>query len=164
MASILRVEIERISPDFRVASVTLQSTLVGNAMIRERLLALLAGFFGLVALVLAAVGLYGVLSYSVVRRTRELGIRVALGARQFTVVRLVVSEIVLVTVAGLAAGVAGGRFLAQPLENLLYEVKAADFASLALPAAVLLLAAALASVAPAVRAAGVNPVVALRYE
>ena len=141
-----------------------QSTWVNNTLLRERLLALLAGFFAVVAVVLAAIGLYGVLSYSVVRRTKEIGIRVALGARQLGVVRLVISDVMLVIAVGLAIGIAGGFALGRFVASLLFEVKPSDFWSLALPLACFLLASALASLPPAVRAARVDPIVALREE
>jgi len=147
-----------------VTEVTLQSRLVGLALLRERLLAVLSGFFGLVAIVLAAVGFYGVLSYSVARRTRELGIRLALGARRRSVVRLVMSEIALVTAAGLAAGFGGGEVLSRFVGKLLYEVKPADVASVGLPLACFLAAAAVAAIRPALRAARVDPAIALREE
>ena len=91
LAARLREEVRAASPLFRVTTITTQSAVVDRTLLRERLLALLSGFFALVGLVLAAVGLYGVLSYSVVQRTREIGIRVALGARQLGVVRTVLS-------------------------------------------------------------------------
>src|SRR5260370_685692 len=87
----------------RATGATLQSTQMDNTLLRERLLALLAGFFAVVAIVLAAVGLYGVLSYAVLRRTKEIGIRIALGARRSRVVRLVVSDIYLVIVFSLSS-------------------------------------------------------------
>ena len=164
MVSTLREEIQRAHPAFQVTDVTLQSTLVEDDMLRERLLAMLSGFFALIAVVLAAVGLYGVLTYSVVRRTKEIGIRVALGARQVAVVRLVISEITLLVGAGLAGGAAAGFWLAQFLGALLFEVQPSDFWSLTLPLVCLLAAAALAAAPPAVRAARVDPMVALRYE
>ena len=92
LAARLREEIRAASPLFRVTTVTSQAAVVDRTLLRERLLALLSGFFALVGLVLAAVGLYGVLSYSVVQRTREIGIRVALGARQLGVVRTVLAD------------------------------------------------------------------------
>ncbi|HYL75027.1 MAG TPA: ABC transporter permease [Bryobacteraceae bacterium] len=162
--SSLRDDIQRFNAALHVAGVTLQSTQIENTLLRERLLALLSGFFALVAVVLAAVGLYGVLSYSVVRRTKEIGIRVALGARQARVVRLVISDILLIIGAGIAAGMAGGLALARYVASLLFEVKPSDFWSLALPLACLLLVSTLAALAPAVRAARVDPMVALRYE
>lgn len=160
----LRDVVRHFGHGLEVSDVTLQSTLVRDTLVRERLLALLSGFFALVAVVLAAVGLYGVLSYSVVRRTREIGIRVALGARQGAVIKLVVSEIAIMTAIGLAAGFVAGKMLARPVLKLLYNVKPTDIASIALPLACLLGAAAIAAVRPAIRAARVDPAVALREE
>jgi ABC-type antimicrobial peptide transport system permease subunit len=164
IVSTLRDEIPRVSPALRVTDVTLQSTRIDNTLLRERLLALLAGFFALVAVVLAAVGLYGVLSYSVVRRTKEIGIRIALGARQARVFRLLVSDIYLVIVVGLACGIAGGLALSRYVSTLLFEVKPLDFPSLALPLICLIAASGLAALAPAMRAVRVDPTVALREE
>jgi predicted permease len=161
---LVRRQIRAFGHAVRDGDVTLQSTLVDDTLVRERLLALLAGFFALAALALVGVGLYGVLSYSVVRRTKEIGIRMALGARQSSVVRLVMREIAIAAIVGLAAGFALGRVLARPVESLLFEVKPADFRSLALPLALLLAAAVLASLRPAWRAARVEPSVALRNE
>jgi hypothetical protein len=161
---LLREAVRGFGHSLRATEVRLQSTLVNDDLIRERLLAILSGFFALVAAVLAAVGLYGVLSYSVVRRTREIGIRVALGARRGSVVRLVVSEAAVVIALGVAAGIFGGKLLAGSVAKLLYEVKPTDVASIAFPVACLLAAAAMAAVRPAMRAAGVDPSVALREE
>lgn len=164
IAPVIRQLIPRLSPALRVNSVTLQSTRINDTLLRERLLALLAGFFAIVAVVLAAIGLYGVLSYSVVRRTKEIGIRVALGARQLGVVRLVISDVMLVIAIGLGIGIAGGFALGRFVATLLFEVKPSDFWSLALPLACFLLACALAALPPAFRAAHVDPIVALREE
>ena len=164
MVPALREEIQRTDPGLRVTGVTLQSTRIDETLLAERLLALLAGFFAVVALVLAAVGLYGVLSYSVVRRTREIGIRVALGARQSNVIRLVMTDITLTAFLGLAAGLAGGMALARYVSSLLFEVKPADVQSVALPVVGLLLASVLAALPPLLRAARVDPTVALRAE
>ena len=135
-----------------------------DTLLRERLLAILAGFFGLVALILAAVGLYGVLNYSVAQRTREIGIRLALGARHRVVVRVVIADILLLTVIGVAVGLAGGLALAQFLSIFLFEVHPSDFWSVALPLACLLAASGLAAFPAAARAVRVDPIVALRHE
>jgi putative ABC transport system permease protein len=164
IAPTVRQEIKRVNPSLRVSNVMLQSTLIDNTLLKERLLALLAGFFAAVAMILAAVGLYGVFSYSVVRRTKEIGIRVALGARQLGIVRLVTSDIMRTVAFGLAAGMAGGLALARFVATLLFEVKPSGFWSLALPLASLLSVAALAAVLPAFRAARVDPMVALLDE
>jgi hypothetical protein len=161
---LVREAVRAFGHSLRTTDVMLQSTLVNDDLIRERLLAILSGFFALVAVVLAGVGLYGVLSYSVVRRTREIGIRVALGALRGSVVRLVVWEIAPAIGVGLAAGIFGGNLLAGYLAKLLYEVKPTDAASIAFPLGWLLAAAAVAAIRPAVRATGVDPAVALREE
>jgi predicted permease len=160
----LRREIERINPAVRLTDAELQSSLIANVMVHERLLALLAAFFAAVALALAAIGLYGVLSYTVVRRTREIGIRVALGARPQSVVRMVVTDIALMMAVGLAAGAAGGVLFGGSLQALLYGVKPTDVWAYAVPLAALVAAAAAAAIPPAVRAAHVDPMDALRCE
>ncbi|MPY87819.1 MAG: FtsX-like permease family protein [Luteitalea sp.] len=164
LAPILQREIPRALPALRVTNVTLQSTLIANSILSERLLALLSGFFAIVGLLLAAIGLYGVLSYAVVQRTREIGIRVALGARPIIVIRTVLAHILSVMALGIIAGLGGGLFLSRFVEAVLYEVQPLDALSLALPVCGLLVVAVLAAVPPARRAARVDPVVALRYE
>ena len=163
-ASMLRSQAARSTPVLAVTEITLQSALVESGRLRERLLALLSGFFALVSLALAPIGLYGVLSYSVVQRTREIGIRLALGARQRTVVSQVLRGVAVYGALGIAVGVGGGLYAARFLKPLLYEVEARDPVSLLLPVAGLLLVATLAAVIPARRAASVDPIVALRDE
>jgi hypothetical protein len=151
-------------PAIVINSVELQSTLVDNALLRERLLALLSAFFAAAGLLLTAVGVYGVLSYAVIRRTREIGVRVALGARRGTIVRSLLAEVATVTMVGVAAGLTGGVLLAGYVASLLFEVTPLDGSSLVLPVAALLAAAAAAAIVPALRATRVDPVVALRAE
>jgi ABC-type antimicrobial peptide transport system permease subunit len=148
----------------KVTAVTDEATLVINTMLRERMLALLSAFFALVSLSLAAVGLYGVLSYSVVQQTREIGIRIALGAAQRVVVRGVVWSVWTYVLAGMAIGLTAGLLLSRSVTALLYEVRPGDATSIAAPMTVLLLVAVLASLLPARRAALVDPIVALRDE
>lgn len=176
LAELVRSEMAIVHTAFRVREVTLQSTRVGDTLIRERLLALLSGFFAVLAMLLAVVGLYGILSFIVVSRTNEIGIRIALGAQQRAVVRLVVSDVLMVVGVGLAAGLAAGLLLARSLTSvsagagpgkaasLLYHVAPSDALSLAAPIVCLLLATALAAFPPALRAARVDPLVALRHD
>ncbi len=156
--------LHRVHPSLEADGLTLQTTRIDSTLLGERLLAMLSGFFAAVAVALAAIGLYGVLSYSVVRRTKEIGIRIALGARQLSVVHVVVSDLLLVTVLGLIGGIGGGFALARFVKTLLFEVKPSDAATLALPLACLLLSMVLAAVAPALRAVRVDPMIALRYD
>ena len=160
----LREALRRVHPAIRIGGVTQQSTLVDNTLLKERLLAMLSGFFALVSLALAAIGLYGVLSYSVVQRTREIGIRLALGARQRTVVSQVLRSVVVYGLVGVAVGVAGGLYASRFLKTLLYEVDALDPASLLVPVVGFLVVGAIAAIVPARRAASVDPIVALRDE
>ncbi len=141
-----------------------QSTLIDNALLRERLLALLSGFFAAAGLVLTAVGVYGGLSFAVIRRTREIGVRVALGAQRSVIVRSLLGEVALMTTAGIAAGLAGGVLLARYVASLLFDVTPLDVSSLVLPVAALLLVAATAAIVPALRATRIDPMVALREE
>ena len=164
IAARLREEVRAATPLLRVTSVTSQAAMVSRTLVRERLLALLSGFFALVGLVLTAVGLYGTLSYAVVQRTREIGIRVALGARAVGAVRPVLAGTARTTLIGAACGLAGGLYASRYVETMLFEVAARDVWSLALPLGTLLLAAFVAALVPAWRAARVDPVIALRSE
>jgi ABC-type antimicrobial peptide transport system permease subunit len=147
-----------------MTDITLQSTLIDNHLVRDRALALLSAFFSIVAIVLAGVGLYGVLSYSVVQRTREIGIRLALGARPVAVSGLLVAEVGLVMAIGLAAGAIAGAAASRFITALLYQVKGTDALSIAAPLICLFLVCTAAAVFPVLRATRVDPTTALRYE
>lgn len=137
---------------------------VDASFARQALTARLSAFFGLLAVFLSSIGIYGVMSYTVRRRTSEIGIRMALGARPGRVLRMVMGEVVLLTGIGLAVGVpaalAGGRWVA----SLLYQLKPADPAVLAAAIAALFVAAVAAGFFPALRASRVDPMTALRHE
>jgi predicted permease len=137
---------------------------VTAGLLQERLVAVLSAAFGALALLLAALGLYGVMSYAVARRRNEIGIRIALGAEPGTVIRLVLSHVASITAIGIAAGAlaaaGGGRFI----NSLLFNVAATDLALMAVTAVTLALAAAVAGYLPARRAARIDPMLALRDE
>ena len=121
-------------------------------------------FLGLLATVLAAIGLYGVMSYTVSRRTREIGIRIALGAERPMVVWLVLKEVALLTVVGIALGLPGALGLSQLVRSQLFGIEPTDPLTLTMAATTLALVGLLAGYLPARRAASVQPVRALRYE
>jgi predicted permease len=157
-------EVRATHPSLRVTEFGLQATRVSNTLLRERLLAILSGFFAAVGLLLAAVGLYGVLSYSVARRTREIGIRMALGARSGALVVAIVKDAAVMTGVGIVVGLAEGFYLSRLVKGLLHEVHPTDAFSIALPVGLLLLTAFLAAVPAARRASQLNPVEALRSD
>jgi hypothetical protein len=164
LASRLRDEIRAASSLFRATRVTSQASAVAETLLRERLLALLSGFFAVVGLGLAAVGLYGVLSYSVVQRTREIGIRLALGAQRVRLVRTIMADAGGAALMGAVVGIGAAFYAARFVKALLFEVSPLDFWSLALPLGTLVLTGLLAIALPLLRATRVDPVFALRHE
>jgi putative ABC transport system permease protein len=142
---------------------TLQ-TQIRDSLLRERLMATLSGFFGFLAVVLATIGLYGVISYTVARRTNEIGIRVALGAQRGHVIGMIMREAGILLAAGVIVGAVLALLAARTATSLLYGLKPYDPATLALAAMALAAVAALASFLPAHRAAKLDPMVALREE
>jgi putative ABC transport system permease protein len=130
----------------------------------ERLFARLLIFFGLLALLLAAIGLYGVMAYSVAQRTQEIGIRMALGAEARDVLRLVVRQGMVLAIVGIALGIGGAIGLTRFIRSLLFGVSATDPLTFALITAIIVAVALLACYVPARRAARVDPMVALRDE
>jgi predicted permease len=164
LGSTLRRRVTQIRADFRVTNVGTQSAFVQRQMLRERLLTTLSLFFATVALLLAGIGLYGVLNYAVIQRRREIGVRMALGARAVHVVRRVGAEMLTPVGVGLIVGLAGGLAFGRLVQSILFEVKATDAMSVATPLLTLAVAAALAAVPPAVRAVRIDPAQTLRSE
>jgi predicted permease len=145
-----------------------QDEQIGELLLQERLFAKLSAFFGVLALALVCVGLYGVLSYAVARRSREIGIRMAVGARRGAIVSMVLKETMFVVVAGLLLGIpasfAATHFAASVISDLLYGLEPNDVISLVAATAALIAAAAFASLVPARRASRVDPITAIRHE
>jgi putative ABC transport system permease protein len=164
MAQTVRREVARAAPGVRVSNTRTQQDLVEMHTVRERLLAMLAVFFSVVALALSGVGLFGVLDRAVLQRRREIGIRMAIGAPAMAVVRSVTTPALVMVVLGAVAGLLIGSAVETYLEALLFGVKGSDPAAMAAPVVALLVAAVLASVPPAVRAVRTDPVQSLRTE
>ena len=137
---------------------------VSNSVAQSRLTMLLLTIFAGAALLLAAVGIYGVISYSVTERTQEIGIRMALGAQRGDVLRMVVRQALGLAVAGIVVGGGGALLLTRLMEGLLFQVKPADPLTFAIVSGVLAGVALLASYIPGRRATRVDPVIALRAE
>jgi putative ABC transport system permease protein len=138
--------------------------IVESSVAQPRFSSLLLGIFAGLALVLAAVGLYGVMAYSVTQRTNEIGIRMALGAEQNDVVKMVIVQGMRLAIAGLAIGLVGSLGFGRLLASMLYGVSPTDLLTFALMSVALMGVAMLANYIPARRAAKVDPMVALRYE
>jgi putative ABC transport system permease protein len=164
LASILRREVSQARPEFRVSAVRTQQELAQSQTVRERLLAMLGLFFSVVALLLAGVGLYGVLDYSVLQRRREIGIRVAIGAPAGNIARLVTWEILAMVVAGAFAGLGLSMAAVRYIATLLYQVKPTDPGVLALVSFTIAAVAGLAALPAVIRAVRIDPVTMLRVE
>jgi hypothetical protein len=157
-------EARAMGPGTHVVEVTTLDTLVGNTLRREKLLAGLAGVFAAVGLLLAAIGVFGLLNYAVVRRTKELGIRAALGARPVKLVSLVLKDLYGMLAAGMVAGLLGAIVLTSVVRSLLFGVGPADPFVIGSATVVFLVTALLAGGLPARRAAAIDPITALARE
>jgi predicted permease len=164
----VRRVVRGLDPDLPLYDVKTQNEQINELLLQQRLFAELSSFFGLLALLLACVGLYGTLSYSVARRTNEIGVRMALGAGRASILGMVLRETFILLLAGIAIGVpaalAAGRLLSSQVSELLYGLKATDHLTVATSALLLIAVGAFAGFVPARRASRVDPNVALRYE
>jgi ABC-type antimicrobial peptide transport system permease subunit len=163
IAKQVRDMVAQLDKNVLVETETLQ-THVDASITRERLLALLSGFLGVLSLVLVAIGLYGMMAYSVTQRTGEIGLRMALGAQAHTILTMVLREGFLLTLTGVIIGVLSAYALGRQISALLFGITARDAVSFAVAVAALSLVALIATLVPALRAARVDPMVALRCE
>jgi predicted permease len=164
LAQTLRQEVTRARPEFRVSNIRTQLEINGSQTVRERLLAMLALFFAVVALLLAGVGLYGVLHYSVLQRRHEIGIRMAIGAQARDIARHVIADISSMVLLGALAGLALAMSSIRYVETLFYQVKATDLPMLGLPSLAIVAAALLASLPAVIQAVRIDPAEMLRAE
>jgi predicted permease len=160
----VREVVAKVNTNLPLYDVKTESQQIDRLLFQERLVARLSGFFALLALVLACVGLYGLLSYEVSRRTREIGIRLALGAQPGSVLKLVLRQGITLAMVGAVVGVGAALGVTRYLASMLYDVHANDPLNLIAVALLLLLVALAACFIPARRAMRVDPLVALRYE
>jgi putative ABC transport system permease protein len=164
LAAAARGKIQEIDKDQPVSDIRLMESWLAESISRTRFGTLLLGGFAFLALLLAAAGIYGVMSYSVVQRQSEIGVRMALGAQARDVLRLVIRQGLTVVLVGVVLGLLGALALTRVLSSLLYGVSATDPMTFAAIALLLLAVAWLACYIPARRAARVDPLVVLRYE
>jgi ABC-type antimicrobial peptide transport system permease subunit len=160
----IRHAVQSVDRNIPVFNVRLQSDLIARSFAHERLFATLSSFFGLLALALVSIGLYGLMSYTVARRTHEIGIRMALGAQRVDVLRMVLGESLLLVVIGSLIGLAAAFATTRLISGMLFNLTPNDPLTLALATLLLLVMGALAGWLPARRAANVDPLIALRYE
>jgi putative ABC transport system permease protein len=160
----VRQRVHDIDAELPMANVRTMTDWIANNAAQPRLNSTLLEIFSLVALIIAAIGIYGVLSYSVNQRTREIGVRMALGSQRSDVVKLIAREGLIIALAGIGAGLLAAFAVSRVMASLLYGISANDITTFAAVAAMLLVVAAAACYVPALRATRIDPIVALRYE
>ncbi|HEV2911858.1 MAG TPA: ABC transporter permease [Pyrinomonadaceae bacterium] len=164
LAPAIRREVAALNPDVPVAGINTMDQLLSRSVAQPRFRTLLVAIFSAMALLLAAIGIYGVMSYSVTQRTHEIGLRMALGAQRSDVLRMVVGQGMILTLVGIATGLVAAFLVTRFMESLLYGVTATDPVTFAAVSLVLSAVALLATFIPARRATRVDPMIALRNE
>jgi putative ABC transport system permease protein len=164
LTAAIREGVASIDKDIAVANIQTMQRILNDSVAGRRLNMMLLTVFATVALILASVGIYGVLSYSIAQRTHEIGVRMALGAKATDVLKLVVGDGLKLVLAGISVGLTGAFLLTEVMKSLLFEVSATDPLTFAVIPLILTAVAMLSSYVPARRAMKVDPMVALRYE
>jgi putative ABC transport system permease protein len=164
LVSAVRNELRQMDPELPMAAISTMDQLLADSISRSRFTMLLLGIFACIALVLASVGIYGVIAYSVTQRTQEFGIRMALGANRRDVFRLVLGQGTRLTLLGVGLGIVAALVVTRLMATLLYSISATDPLTFAAVALLLALVALAACYIPARRATRVDPIIALRYE
>jgi predicted permease len=164
LAGAIREEIRNVDSNLPLLDVTTQTEQVKETLSNERLFATLSTFFAVLALLLACLGLYGVMSYATARRTNEIGIRMALGARAVDVTRMVMRETMIMVALGIMLGVGAAIATTRFVESMLFGLTPTDPVTIAVGAAIMLAVAAIAGYIPARRASAVDPMDALRHD
>jgi putative ABC transport system permease protein len=164
LATAVRAQVQAVDKEQPVANVLTMEEVVANSIAQSRLTMLLLGIFAVAAMALAAVGIHGVMSYSVAQRTHEIGIRMALGAERGDVLRLVVGQGMVLALAGAALGCLGAFGLTRLMTSLLYDIHPYDFPTFLAVTTVLSIVALAANAIPARRATNIDPMIALRHE
>jgi len=159
-----RAAVATLDPNLPLIEVRTMTQQIDSSLSNERIFARLTGGFGLLALLLAGIGIYGIMAYTVARRTSEIGIRMALGARADQVISMVLREVSWMALAGVAMGAGGALWLGRFLSAMLYGLKPSDPLTLITAAALLTIIALLAALGPARRASRIDPIRALRHE
>ena len=158
----LRTQLQAVSPDLPLSALGTLGSRLDGSLLMPTIAASLLGAFSFLAMILASVGIYAVVSFAVARRAQEMGIRIALGAQRPQLIRMAMREMLVTVTAGLGAGIGLALLAAPALAPVLYQVSAVDVASFAMGAIVLAVVAIVATYLPARRAANANPVEALR--
>jgi putative ABC transport system permease protein len=164
LASSIRSTVAEMDPGIPIYSLQTMGDVVAASLVRPRLLSMLLGAFSVIAMSLAAIGIYGVMAYTVAQRTQEIGVRVALGASTRNVLAMILGQGLKITLIGLTVGLTGAFFLTRLMASLLFEVSPTDLLTFAIVGIGLTAVGLLACFVPARRAAKVDPMVALRYE